>query len=195
MGLLCLWVGVAAGQVQVLCPGDPIPHRYWVHSTPGSRYVWVVVEGSAFIQSGQGTHEVVLIWGAGIGVGKLKVIETTASGCVGEPALMTVEFRGPRADLLGNSAVYCAVPQTAGLSIELDGVAPWSVSYMVNDKTVRVEDIGTSPYVVPLSMEPGGSYEVKLVAVSDRSCSGTVHGEPLSILIGAKVQTSAIQFE
>ena len=60
---------------------------YTTVSNSGSSYSWVVTGGS--IQSGQGSNEIIVLWGSP-GTGTVAVTETSAAGCTDLSPLLTV---------------------------------------------------------------------------------------------------------
>lgn len=112
------WGGIGEGKVMVIetnlagCPGDTnkltviktrslldtiygspsvCPNlrgvEYYVIGRPGASYRWFVEGGT--LRSGDGTSKIIVDWG-GIGIGKVKVIETLKWGCIGDTVRYTV---------------------------------------------------------------------------------------------------------
>lgn len=112
------WGGIGQGSVMVIetnvagCPGDTNKYtviktrsmldtlygspsvcpnlrgvEYFVIGRPGANYRWFVEGGT--LRSGDGTPKIIVDWG-GIGIGKVKVIETLKWGCIGDTVPYTV---------------------------------------------------------------------------------------------------------
>jgi hypothetical protein len=102
------------------------------------------------------------------------VVETTDSQGVVEvsEALKLTEELEVTANLSGQE--YINAGETARLFIELEGVAPWLLSYMEGSHLRHTNELEVSPH--PLLVQPAEDTEYTLVAVTDTGNSGEVFG-------------------
>ena len=68
--------------------------QYFVTNPPTSTYQWTITGGGGVLQTGQGTNLITVDWGATAGIypNAVTVVETTASGCVGNPVTLNVQI-------------------------------------------------------------------------------------------------------
>jgi len=101
-----------------------------------------------------------------------------ASACTGTAAgsATVVVNPTPTASMSGTSA-YCAAG-TAQLSIQLSGVAPYSVTYNNGGPPVVVSGITSSPYVFTVTPVAASTYTVTNVSAT---CAGTVSGSTIVV--------------
>lgn len=90
---MILFISNTYGQTQV-CPDlvciNTQNEDYFVINTPGSNYNWSL-SGGGVIVAGQGSSTIFINWGNVVGSYILQVIETTSSGCIGQPVTCQID--------------------------------------------------------------------------------------------------------
>ena len=66
---------------------NALGEQYFVTNTPTSTYQWTIIGGGGVLQTGQGTNSITVDWG---GPNAVEIIESNASGCLGNPILLDV---------------------------------------------------------------------------------------------------------
>lgn len=147
---------------------------YSVPITSGSAYNWIVSGGT--VSSGANTNSVNITWGATIGSGSVKVVETNASGCKGDTVSLSVARLGS-INLVAAPSSLSYTNTTGSQKIYITANTSWTVS-------------SNAIWAVPAKTSGTGNDSIA-VAVS---ANGTILNRAASITItaGTIVQTVTI---
>ena len=164
---------------------------YYVTKTAGSTYHWWVANGLGTIASGQTTDSITVNWGTTPGVDSIGVVETSATGCSGDTEYLHVYVEAlPTATITGTDSICYNF--TTGITINLTGKAPWSITYSDGTTSTTVNNIWTSPYTFTTpKLTSSKTYTVTSVSNAN-GCNGTTSGSAI-ITVFAKPVTSAIK--
>jgi hypothetical protein len=90
----------------------------------------------------------------------------------GQGTAEVIVYSLPTAYMMGDNRICLA--DSALVSVDLTGTAPWSITYSYGTQTTVVDDILTSPYEFKVSPDTTTKYE--LLSVSDTYCSNAGTG-------------------
>jgi hypothetical protein len=137
---------------------------YMVPNTSGSSYYWEVTNGT--ITSGANTNSVSVTWGATIGSGTLKVVETNASSCLGDTVSQAVVIGtvGLQAFDLSNSMTIAPNPSNGRTTLNLIGSNDaFDVEVLDLVGKQVIQDFNqTGTYEIDLSSERKGTYLIRV---------------------------------
>ena len=143
--LLFLTIGlVSFGQTtanpDIVC-ANATGEQYFVTNTPTSTYQWTITGGGGVLQTGQGTSLITVDWGGipGVYVNAVTIVETTSSGCVGNPITLNVEVL----DLILFSVSFCLTDPAYTLSANIGGGVFTGNGVVGNDFDPVTAGIGT----------------------------------------------------
>lgn len=103
------------------------------------------------------------------------LVSVTDANCTGEvDGEAVVNFSQPKATLKDDQAL-CGANDQGGFIIDLEGQAPYSLTFLVGSQEKTVENITENQFEVEA---PVGS-NVKLISMRDQFCEGTVVGEAI----------------
>lgn len=162
----------------------PVCDSMWVTYTtpshPGSTYSWIV--GGSAVYTPSTTNTQTVYW-TGVGLGAVKVIETTVHGCLGETEICVEVVPKPNAaigsypiavggiiNICLNQDILFINNSNAGLGSPL-----WSYTWVYGDGTSNAIDAGccsgndTKKYTTP------GTYTVMLIAENECHCKDTAY--------------------
>lgn len=162
----------------------PVCDSTWItYSTPniaGSTYTWIV-DGSATYTLST-TNEQMVYW-TGVGVGGVKVIETSIYGCVGEteicveivpkPNASITALPGPVAGIVNvclNQNVLFINNSNPGLGSDL-----WSYTWFFGDGQTEVIDAGGENGNTSHSYTSPGTYTVTFIVENECHCTDTAY--------------------
>jgi hypothetical protein len=197
LSLIVLFLAFASTEVMAsstlpdtVCAGS-LGKAYFVTKTNGSTYTWKVMNGLGTLASGQGTESITVNWGATSGVDSIMVVETSAAGCSGDTEYLPVYIEAlPTATISGNDSICYNF--TSGITINLTGRAPWSITYSDGTTSTTVNNILTSPYTFT-TPKLASSKTYTVTAVSNaHGCVGTTSGSAV-IVVRSKPVTTKIR--
>jgi len=144
--LLFLTIGlVSFGQTtanpDVVCV-NATGEQYFVTNTPTSTYQWTITGGGGVLQTGQGTNSITVDWGGvpGLYPNAVTIVETTASGCVGNPITLNVEILEL---ILQPVSSFCLTDPAYTLSANVGGGTFSGTGIVGNDFDPATAGVGT----------------------------------------------------
>ncbi|NBG66478.1 alkaline phosphatase PhoX [Acidiluteibacter ferrifornacis] len=137
---------------------------YLVPNTSGSTYYWEVTNGT--ITSGANTNSVTVTWGATIGSGTLKVVETNAASCIGDTVRQVVAIGtvGLQSFDLSNSMTIAPNPSNGRTTLKLiESNDAFDVEILDLVGKQVIQDFNqTGSYEIDLSSERKGTYLIRV---------------------------------
>jgi hypothetical protein len=140
---------------------------YYVTNTVGSTYSWTLTGGGT-ITTGQGTNAIKIDWGATIGTDTLKVVETNAQLCVGEPvALAITRVAAPVADAGSDVSIGTCLGQSTTLDAS-GSTGGGTLTYSWSSNPAGFTSTSISP-----SVSPTVNTTYTVTVTSSYGCSST----------------------
>jgi hypothetical protein len=155
--------GAIAGSQVV---GELTTEAYSVTGGGGSTFVWTVAGGT--IVSGQGTDNIVIDWGSN-GVGSLTVVETNQDGCLGLPAILSIDIVTGIDDSFAPAMFNFDVhpnPAKAQATLTVVGLTNYQFEILdVTGKLIRkVENIGEPQFAFDVHDLTKGVYFIRVTS-------------------------------
>ncbi|MEQ8625341.1 MAG: DUF839 domain-containing protein [Vicingaceae bacterium] len=137
---------------------------YDVVNTTGSSYDWIVSNGT--INSGQGSNAISVTWASTMGSGEIQVVETNASGCIGDTVTLAINIGavGLRSFDLDKAISIAPNPSNGRTTLRIDGTNEAFnivVVDMLGKQVLRAQNV-TNTYEIDLSAEGKGTYILRL---------------------------------
>lgn len=132
-------------------------------------------------------------WASVPGTYELVSLATSSSSCPGavNGSAVVSEDPLPTATLSGSGAICQGSGQTASLSIDLTGAAPWVVEWAVNGNAQAPLNINATPYTLTVGQAQAGNITLTSVT-DDNGCVGTGSGSA-TVVINTTPTVSGIQ--
>jgi hypothetical protein len=156
---------------------------------------WIVSDGGA-INFGQGTDSITIDWGNTAGLYNLKVVETSADGCLGDTMSLDIQVvNKPKGAMAGDNTL--CHNEESDITMELTGIAPWEFTYAKNGADTTISGITTTPYSFTHTNSTntsGGSTSTAYTigVVNDKYCTNVGTGSA-TVTNNPKPQTSSIR--
>ncbi|MCK9204454.1 MAG: cohesin domain-containing protein, partial [Bacteroidales bacterium] len=138
-------------------------------------YTWSLPAGAA-IASGENTNTIIVNFNPDANSGLISVFGYNTACLAGgtpSPDYWVTVHPLPTSALSG-STIICA-GNTASLTIDLTGTAPWNITYTDGTNQFNINDIASSPYLLEVAPSETTSYWVTMVS-DGNNCTGAGSG-------------------
>lgn len=161
----------------------------------GSTFEWILSGGGAIV-SGAGTDSITIDWGTTAGLYNLKVVETSADGCLGDTMELGIQVMDKPTGVMSGDNTLCYDEET-DITIDLTGASPWEITYSKNGVDTTVSAIGATPYIFTHTNSTNTSgapvtTSYVMGTVSDNGCTNDGTGSA-TVTNNPKPQTSGIR--
>lgn len=171
-----------SGNDTIVC-NNSTNHVYSVSSTAGSSYKWIISGGT---QTGGGTSSSIMVsWGSA-GNGKIKVVETSSTGCIGDTVFRNIVIKSNPviSSISGNAAVCANAP---GVAYSVTNNNGSTYEWIINGGT---KASGGNTASISVNWGSAGSGSISVKETNSTGCIGNTFVK--NIDIQAKPNTSAI---
>lgn len=166
-----------------------------VEPYPGDNYMWTlyndstvnfavdpgtVVQPYADFVGDTNSSTVTILWKEP-GVYFFRVNATDITGCTNNLEVGRVRVLEALPTATVTSTTIC-VGETATLTVEFEGTAPWSFTYTDGTTSVTVTDILTSPYELRIDPGPKTTTEYTITSVTDKWGTNTYPTDPPKVV-------------
>ena len=174
---------------QAICTGSNSKSVALTSNIPGTTFTWTATAGTnlqGYTRSGTSTIPVQLITNNSSNAGTITyTIIPFHDGCAGPATEYTIVVHPLATATLsgGKTACYGA---TTTLSVNLTGVAPWTITYTDGVTPVTINGIGTSTYTFNVTSNSTRTYTI--TSLTDAlSCSNTGTGSAIVVQPAAAI--------
>ncbi len=156
-----------------VCTGS-INQAYSVTNTTGSTYAWTITGGT---QTGGGTNSSITVtWGA-VGTGIVKVIETSAAGCVGSAVTKSVTINAfPATSAIAGNTTAC--PNSTGVAYSVTNTIGSTYAWTI---TGGSQTSGGTTNSILVTWGTGGSGNVKVIETNTAGCVGAAVNKAVTV--------------
>ncbi len=147
---------------------------YSVINTAGSTYTWTITGGT--VVSGGSTNSIIVNWGAA-GIGNVRVVETSSSGCPGVAVNKPVVINAlPLTSTITGNAGVCA--NASGQSYSVTSTAGSTYAWTITGGT---QASGGNTNSITVNWGAAGTGNVSVTETNSFGCVGTAVNKSISI--------------